>query len=1245
MRLKLLYIMCCLCALPTWGVEIVSRRLNSASGLPDNNVRSILQDNQGYIWMGTPGGLYRFDGYMFTTFKYSSEGSNRLLNNNHITGLLNAGNDRILIAEQGGQLSVYDTRRNTFLEMEDAEKRQLYTSIKKAKVSNKLLDKYRHIISNGGNVINDNLGNAVVLDNTGMIWYIDSQTGETIPMKVYDTELFPLVSSKKYKVLTSVKKGLIWVSTNGCGITVYDLKNRCEQHIRQESGLVSTDYIVDMCLDQDDNIWVAEEFHGVTYLSTVQNQPEVRMLAPNARSLRSNQVYIMQNMPDSTVLIANTLGDVYKADRRLNIDKTPTYKGVDIHTVCVDKEGRTWIGTRQRGLMTGQREWYRHEPSDQHSLSSDNIYHLLCDKAGRIWVACENTYLDLAVRQQNGIYTFRHFFGNDFSARVMFEGKDGVIWVGTKNGLYAFRPEELLRDSTAYIHPLTGADLNYSDVSSIYQDAQGTLWIGTLGNGLYTADAKSQTFTRRNNLNLLSNDIQSIMEDKNGMLWFATKNGLTTYDPQTGKTWQHYSESNLLHNYYVDNCVCRLNDGRIAFGTNSGILIYDTEKITGSNRRNNRLSVTQLLVNGEPLNFSDKVTLEYDENSLTIHFSALNYHDQTGIRYSYMLEGYDNKWSEPSPYSFTSYKNLPPGAYVLHLKAYEPGQSEQETSLPIVIKYPWWKTWWASLIWLFSLIVVCYMVYRQLSIIYKLRRRIDIETRLTEYKLQFFTNISHEFRTPLTIIRGAIERIKSLPVIPADMRQPVSNMDKSVSRMLRLVNQLLEFRKMQNDKLKLALEEVDIVKTLRDFYQSFRDIADNKHINYMFFTQEKSRQMFVDMEHLDKIVFNILSNAFKYTPAGGEIRMCLTFPDDKVQIRVEDSGVGIPEDRQPELFQRFMQSSFSNNSIGIGLHLTKGLVEVHHGRIWYEPNSPKGSVFVVELPATTTMYSQDDFLASEHKLLDVKKVETLPNYREMEGQPMNDREILIVEDDSDVLDYLCGILQHYFVVHTAMDGVEALQVLETLHPDLIVSDIMMPLMDGLELTSHIRSQDEIKDTPIILLTALTGDEKRIKAVEKGADAYITKPFEPVLLIKTAVNLISQRDMLKGRYAQIVESGAKAELPELIVEERDKKLLNAIEHWLTNHISDPTLSVDALAEAMGYGRTVFYRKMKVLTGQTPADYIKTLRMNQAAEMLKSENITVAEVCYKVGISDPHYFAKVFKQQFGVSPKKYQQHGSE
>ncbi len=336
-----------------------------------------------------------------------------------------------------------------------------------------------------------------------------------------------------------------------------------------------------------------------------------------------------------------------------------------------------------------------------------------------------------------------------------------------------------------------------------------------------------------------------------------------------------------------------------------------------------------------------------------------------------------------------------------------------------------------------------------------------------------------------------------------------------------------------------------------------------------------------------------------------------------------------------------MQSTFSNNSIGIGLNLTKALVELHHGNIWYQPNTPKGSIFTVDLPIDSSVYSPEDFLSEGHQQLKESESIQQQNYHELAVEPMNDREILVVEDDPDVLEYLRELLQRYFVVHTAMDGVEALQVVESLRPSLIISDILMPMMDGLEFTSHIRSNNDIKDTPVILLTALTDDQKRIKGIEKGADAYITKPFQPELLVKTAVSLISQRDMLKGRYAQKVEGTSKADLPELIVDERDKKLLNAINHWLSNHLSDSTLSVDAMAEAMGYRRTVFYKKVKALTGMTPADYIKTQRMNHAAELLKDETVTVSEVCYKVGISDPHYFAKVFKQQFGISPKKYQQ----
>lgn len=1231
----------CVCTLPMWGVDILSRQMNTASGLPDNNVRSLVQDSRGFVWMGTPGGLYRYDGYFFTTYKHSSENNGHTLSNNHITGIYDAGNNQLMISQRGNQFSVYDVIQDRFVEMPENEKRKLYENCRKKNIDSGVRKTYSHVINNGGGVINDNLGNTVVIDNTGLIWYIDRETGETIRMRVFDEKLFPLVSSKKYKVLTSRKKGLIWVSTNGCGITVYDRKARKEQHIHEDTGLIATDYIVDMCLDQDENVWVAEEFHGVAYLSTIQDKPDVRLLAPQTNNFRKNQVYIMNTMPDSTILIANTQGDVYRADKWLNIEAEPAYKELDVHAACTDNKGTLWIGTRQNGLVTGMGKWYRHDREDTGSVSSDNIFNLYCDDGGRIWVACENTYLDLAMPMGDGTYRFRHFFDKDFSARVMCGGNDGYLWVGTENGLYGFRPEELLRDTTAYLHPLSGADLNYSSVSCICQDSHGKLWVGTAGSGIYCSDDNGRTFKKNPYPNLMSYDVQSIIEDHKGIMWFATKNGLTSFNPTTGQTQQHFDETNLLRNYYADDCASILPDGRIAFGTNAGILIYDPEKAMAADKESNRLSVTGILVNGVQREINGKLVLAYDDNSVTIRFSTFNYRDMAGVRYSYMLEGYDKEWSNATPYSFATYKKLPPGHYVFRFKAYQPGCATSEKTMDIIIEWPWWQSPWAYIGYLMLASAIGYVVYRQLRTVYRLKQRIAVEKQLTEYKLRFFTNISHEFRTPLTIIRGAMERIKSQPIIPAEMRQPVSNMDRSVARMLRLVNQLLEFRKMQNNKLKLSLEEVDIVKLLRDIFHNFRDIADNKHIAYTFLTQERSRLMYVDTAHLDKIVYNLLSNAFKYTPSHGEIKLSVTFIPDKVRISVEDSGVGIPHDKQHELFERFMQSSFSNNSVGIGLNLTKSLVDVHHGKIWYKPNIPEGSVFSVELPADSSAYSHEDFLVSGHQQLKENQYVQYPAYGELSAEPLNDRNVLLVEDDSDVLDYLRQLMQHYFSVHTAMDGVEALSMTASVKPDLIVCDIMMPLMDGLEFVSHIRENEVTKDIPVILLTALDSDEKRVKGVENGADAYITKPFQAELLVKTAIGLISQRDMLKGRYAQTVVGSTKTELPEIIVDERDKTLLNAINQWLSSNISDSELSVDSLAEAMGYRRTVFYKKIKALTGMTPADYIKTQRLNLAAELLKDATLTVAEVCYKVGISDPHYFTKLFKQRFGISPKRYRQ----
>ena len=1252
-RLKtFIWLLLLACCQEVQAVEFFARRLNSDHGLPDNNVRTLAQDSKGYLWMGTPNGLYRYDGYFFNTYKHADRGSMSLLGNNHVTACYALADGRMLFAGQGGMFSVFDVAQGTFVDISQQEKRRLYAEHRRVTVPAEVSSRFADVLRRGGAVINDNLGNAVVIDNTGLIWHVDRQTGETVSMRVYDEALFPLVNSKKYKVVTSERKGLIWVSTNGCGITVYDRVAKTVQHIRQSSGLVSTNFIQDMCLDKDDNVWVADEFHGVVYLSTAQDDVELHQFAPQDAGLRSNQVCVLRWMPDSTLLIASTLGSVYKADRHMQLSVSPVMTGADVHCVCTDRAGRLWIGSRQHGILSPDGRWYAHDDKNPVTVSANNIYWMLTDHSGRLWVAAENSHLDLAEPQPDGGCHFRHFFGSHFSPRVLCQDTHGVIWVGTDNGLFRFRPEELLRDTSAYECVLSGLTLQYSAVSCIYEDSHHVLWVGTLGGGVYAIDGKSQKTAGHLTTasGLISDEVQSIIEDDAGVMWFATKKGIACYHPQTHTVSYHTDEYHLMRNYYADNCACRLPDGRLAFGTNAGIVVYSpgmlSRGVDGGNGpavlRQSSLTVTDLLVNGESVSLTgNEVSLAYDQNTLTVRFSTFNFRSATATRFTYCLEGYDKQWSELSVYSFANYKNLSPGKYVLHVKAYDNNAHENaEARLVIVIRHPWWQTWWAYLVYILVAVALGYVIYRQLRTVYNLRRRISIEKELTEYKLVFFTNISHEFRTPLTIIRGAMERIRGMERVPGELMQPLSSMERSTDRMLRLINQLLEFRKMQDGKLRLALEDTDVVAFVKDIFQNFSDMASGKRISYNFLPSVKSYHMPLDRQHMDKIVYNLLSNALKYTPSKGTVTVRLRVGEGGMTLRVEDTGVGIPREKQSQLFQRFMQSSFSNDSIGIGLHLTKALVDVHHGTIRYEENHPQGSVFIVELPADRSAYAAGEFL--QQSALDTRTSAFVPHapYQEVAGNPLNDRRVLIVEDDADVADYVKQLLGRYFVVDVALDGAAALEVLGQHTPDLVVCDIMMPAMNGLELTRRLRNDERTASVPVVLLTALNSDNARLKGVEQGADAYITKPFDPKLLVSTCRQLIEKHDKLRQTFGR--HPAAKTVTPpEIIVEERDRHLLDVMNTWLYDHISSPTLSVDELAETMGYRRSVFFKKVKALTGQTPADYIRTLRMQRAAELLRDETVTVAEVCYQVGISDPHYFGKVFKQQFGMSPKKYQQ----
>ena len=582
------------------------------------------------------------------------------------------------------------------------------------------------------------------------------------------------------------------------------------------------------------------------------------------------------------------------------------------------------------------------------------------------------------------------------------------------------------------------------------------------------------------------------------------------------------------------------------------------------------------------------------------------------------------------------------------------GGVKNESVLKITVVPPFWRTVWAYLLYAMLLAGAAYIVYHYLAKLNTLRNGIKIEKQLTEYKLVFFTNISHEFRTPLTLIQGALEKMHKSGKVPAEMNYSMKIMDKSVQRMLRLVNQLLEFRRMQNNKLTLSLEEADIIELLQDVYSNFKDAAQSKGMEYSFKTFTKQYKLFIDKGKLDKVIYNLLSNAFKYTPSGGKVELSvqLNEADHQLIIKVTDTGVGVPKEKRDELFKRFVQSRLSGNSMGIGLHLSHELISVHKGTITYRENPGGGSVFVVTLPTSPEVYEEKDFLVPDNVLR--KEEETTEKHlaeiiqedastngdnETLFTPPINKRKILIIEDDDDVREYLKEELSVYFEVKTEADGEAGLKRAHTYDAELIISDVMMLNMTGFELTKRLKGDFNTSHIPIILLTALDSSENHLKGIECGADAYITKPFSLKLLLARTFKLIEQREKLRDKFSidpTAIRTG-------IYTSDHDKQFVEKLALVVEKHMSNTQLSIDDLANMVGVGRSLFYRKVRGVTGYSPNEYLRIMRMKKATELLQDKDITITEVSRRVGINDPFYFSKCFKTQYGVSPSVYQKEG--
>jgi len=914
----------------------------------------------------------------------------------------------------------------------------------------------------------------------------------------------------------------------------------------------------------------------------------------------------------------------------------------------------------------------------------------LQDRKQRMWIGTFGGGLDLAVPKKDK-YIFRHFFNKTYGQkeiRTICEDRNGWIWVGTSEGVFVFDPDRIIKDpNDFYQYNLDNHALKSNEIKSIIQDKKGRIWIAESGIGFCVANIKNDykdiSFTHYTvNDGLVHSVVQAFIEDDEGNIWVSTEYGISCFNPEN-KIFNNYFFSNdILGNVYTEGCA-KLKDGRLAFGTNHGLIILNTKQIKNKEKI---LSVTftDLKLNGisvrpadmdSPLTaalaYTDAISLKYYQSSFVIDFSTFDYPISTNTRFSYKLEGYDDDWSIPSTLNFAAYKNLPAGTYYLHVKACSVSGiwSDNEETLEIKVTPPFWATGWAFFVYILIAGIIMYFVYRTIRNINNLRNKIKVEKQLTEYKLVFFTNISHEFRTPLTLIQGALDRIHRTHNIPKEIRYSIKLMDKSTQRMLRLINQLLEFRKMQNNKLALSLEETDVIAFLYEIYLSFQDTAESKNMDFKFIPSVNSYKMYIDKGNIDKIAYNLLSNAFKYTPSGGKIEFSIYIDKQKqlLIMKVTDTGVGIPKEKRNELFKRFMQSSFSSDSIGVGLHLTHELVHVHKGNICYEENPSGGSIFIVTLPTDSSIYQSNDFLIPENAILKEeaqnhpslsalneenahseseeeidkevenieKELKTELNASDQEG-PLNKRKILIIEDDNDVREFLKEELTPYFEVAAEADGKNGLEYAHNNDIDLIISDVMMPGYNGFEITRKLKSDFSTSHIPIILLTALNAAESHLEGVKSGADSYITKPFSTKLLLASIFKLIEQRDKLKEKFS----NDLSAKRPVMCTSDKDKEFVENLTKIVEEQLTNPEFTADDFASMMSLGRTIFYRKVRGVTGYTPKEYLRIMRMKKAAELLSTKKYTVSEVTYMVGINDPFYFSRCFKAQFGISPSSYQ-----
>jgi len=1119
--------------------------------------------------------------------------------------------------------------------------------------------------------------------------------------------------------------GYLWVHPYGGGFSFYDRKEQCLVPFYDELG--SSDWrfsnkIHSTFSDKQGNLWICTHSKGlekVTFRSV-----QFSMLTPEEHSYESlsNEVRALCEDKHKNIWVGLKDGRlrVYDANHKYlgfltetgNVSLSGVPMKGTVYDITQDSKGVLWIATKGDGLVRAESvapnglsyklSRYRYDEDDMYSLSNDNVYCVYEDHNGRIWVATFANGINYISKDKAGNTIFVNHRNNlkgypidlCYKTRFITSDNNGHLWVGTTAGAVAFDENFKTPEEIQFHHfsrnPNDAKSLSNNDVHWIIATKKKELYLATFGGGLnklLSIDKNGNgVFKSYSVLDGLPSDVLlSIREDKKQNLWMSTENGISKFIPDEER-FENYDDRSITFRVRFSEAASAVTSkGKMLFGASNGIFMFDPDSINKSRFvppivLSKLVIANQDIVPGEGsvlkvgLDDTKELVLSHKENIFAIQYAALDYTNPQNIQYAYILEGFEHQWTYADRLRNATYTNLPKGHYTFKVRSTNSDGVWVDNTrfLDIVVLPSFWETPLAYFLYVLFILLVIFVAVYILFTIYRLKHEVSVEQQVSDIKLRFFTNISHELRTPLTLIAGPVEYVLKNSKLPEDAREQLVVVERNTNRMLHLVNQILDFRKIQNKKMKIQVQRVNVVAFVRKVMDNFESLAEEHNIDFLFETEKDELYLWVDEDKLEKIVFNLLSNAFKYTPGGKLIRVFIHEDEGTVSVGVQDQGIGIAENKKKSLFVRFEnlvdKNLFNQASTGIGLSLVKELVEMHKAVISVDSKLGEGSCFKVDFLKGKEHYDDtvefilEDSATSSSMTIPAPVMDATASVipivnpdediQDEESEEASNKEVmLLVEDNQELRVFLRTIFSSTYRVVEAADGMEGWSKALKFVPDIIISDVMMPEKDGIEMTKELRADMTTSHIPIVLLTAKTSIESKLEGLEYGADDYITKPFSATYLKARVENLLSQRRKLQSLYRDNLmnnthvsslstsEEAATEEekLPDM--SPNDRKFMDKLVELMEANMDNGDLVVDDLVREVAVSRSVFFKKLKTLTGLAPIEFIKEMRINRAAQLIETGEFNMTQISYMVGINDPRYFSKCFKSKLGMTPTEY------